>query len=87
MLLFMAMTVGIVIGGVHDGIERWSVRLMPALIITLVLLAVYVLTLDGAMDGLKVYLLPDFSKIWSGGLILNALGAAFSRCRSALAPC
>ena len=77
MLAFMAMTIGIVIGGVHDGIERWSVRLMPALIATLVLLALYVLTLDGAMDGLKVYLLPDFSKIWSGGLILNALGAAF----------
>ncbi len=75
--LFMAMTTGIVIGGVHDGIERWSVRLMPALIITLVALAVYVLTLDGAVDGLKVYLLPDFSKIWSGDLILNALGSAF----------
>lgn len=77
MLVFMAMTVGIVIGGVHDGIERWSVRLMPALIVTLLLLALYVLTLDGAVEGLKIYLLPDFSKIWSGDLIINALGAAF----------
>ena len=60
MLLFIGLTVGIVSGGVHDGIERWSSRLMPVLIVTLVLLVIYVLTLDGAMQGLEVYLLPDF---------------------------
>ncbi len=77
MLTFMVMTVGIVIGGVHQGIERWSTRLMPILIISLVALALYVFTLEGAMTGLKVYLLPDLSKVLSGGLILKALGAAF----------
>ena len=77
MLTFMMMTVGIVIGGVHDGIERWSTRLMPVLIVSLIALALYVFTLDGAMAGLKVYLLPDLSKVMSGGLILNALGSAF----------
>ncbi len=75
--LFMTLTVGIILGGVHNGIERWSTRLMPSLIVTLIVLALYVLTLDGAMTGLKVYLLPDFSKVFSGDLILAALGSAF----------
>ena len=36
-----------------------------------------VLTLDGATEGLKVYLLPDFSKALEPKLIIAALGAAF----------
>ena len=77
MLLFMAMTMGVVLGGVEEGIERWSRRLMPLLIITLISLALYVLTLEGALTGLRVYLLPDFSKILSGELLLDAMGSAF----------
>ncbi|MFV8817337.1 sodium-dependent transporter [Haliea sp. E17] len=77
MLLFMALTIGIISEGVHRGIERWSERLMPALLITLLLLMAYVLTLDGAMQGLRVYLLPDFHRALSPDLIIAALGAAF----------
>ncbi len=77
MVLFMAMTMGVVLGGVEEGIERWSRRLMPLLIITLISLALYVLTLEGALTGLRVYLLPDFSKILSGELLLDAMGSAF----------
>lgn len=77
MLVFMALTMTVVAGGVEKGIERWSKRLMPALIVTLVALALYVLTLDGAAEGLAVYLIPDLSKIWSTDLIFNAMGAAF----------
>ena len=77
MLIFMAMTMGVVLGGVEDGIERWSRRLMPMLIVTLISLALYVLTLDGALDGLMVYLLPDFSKVLSSDLLLDAMGSAF----------
>lgn len=75
--VFMALTMAIIVGGVHNGIERWSTRLMPALVITLVLLALYVMTLDGALTGLRLYLFPDFSKVLSGDLIIAALGAAF----------
>ena len=77
MLLFMALTIGIISAGVNSGIERWSARLMPALLITLVLLVGYVLTLDGAMEGLKVYLLPDFGRALTPQLIVAALGSAF----------
>ena len=77
MLVFMVLTMTVVAGGVEKGIERWSKRLMPALIVTLVALALYVLTLDGAAEGLAVYLVPDLSKVWSTDLIFNAMGAAF----------
>ncbi|WP_416304847.1 sodium-dependent transporter [Neptunicella sp. SCSIO 80796] len=75
--LFMILTAFIVSGGVKDGIERWSVRLMPALLIIISLLIVYVLTQDGAMEGLKNYLLPDFSKVFKPELLLSAMGQAF----------
>ena len=75
--IFIALTISIISSGVQQGIERWSARLMPALLLILVVLVVYVLNLEGAAEGLRVYLLPDFSRIFSPGLILNALGAAF----------
>lgn len=77
MLFFMGLTIAIIARGVQDGIERWSARLMPMLILTLVLLVGYVLTLDGAMQGLRVYLLPDFERALSPELILKALGSSF----------
>ena len=77
MLIFMALTMAVVLGGVEKGIERWSRRLMPLLLITLVALALYVLTLEGATTGLAVYLLPDFSKVLSSDFLIDALGSAF----------
>ncbi len=77
MLLFMFLTIGIIAEGVQRGIEAWSERLMPVLLIMLLLLVVYVLTLDGALEGLKVYLLPDFERALSPKLIIAALGSAF----------
>lgn len=50
---------------------------MPMLIIMLVTLVLYVLTLDGAMEGLRVYLMPDLNSALSPQLIINALGSAF----------
>jgi NSS family neurotransmitter:Na+ symporter len=77
MALFLFLTAGIIAEGVHDGIERWSSRLMPILILTLFALVIYVLTLEGAMQGLEVYLLPDFGAALKPQLIVGALGAAF----------
>lgn len=77
MVAFMLLTIGVISGGVRAGIERWSTRLMPLLLLTLLALVAYVLTLEGAMDGLRVYLLPDVTRILSPQLILAALGSAF----------
>lgn len=76
-LIFMGLTVAIIARGVQDGIEKWSARLMPMLLITLFSLVAYVLTLDGASAGLKVYLFPDFERALSPDLIIAALGSAF----------
>jgi NSS family neurotransmitter:Na+ symporter len=50
---------------------------MPALLVILVVLIAFVLTLDGAMDGLKAYLVPDFSRAASPRLVISAMGQAF----------
>ena len=74
---FMALTVAIICGGVKDGIEKWCSRLMPSLLVILVVLIFYVLTLDGAMDGVRAYLIPDFSRAMSPNLVISAMGQAF----------
>jgi len=75
-LLFMSMTAYIVSHGVQRGIERAAKFLMPSLIIIMVVLLIYSLSLEGAIDGLRFYLIPDFSKI-NGQVIYSALGQAF----------
>lgn len=75
--LFMSSTILIICGGVSAGIERWSKRLMPALIVILLLLIAYMLTLPGAMTGLEAYLIPDFARILDSALLVSALGQAF----------
>jgi len=66
----------ILVGGVRAGIERASKILMPALFLMLVLLVVFVLTLDNAWTGVQFYLVPDFSQI-DGTVINGALSQAF----------
>lgn len=75
--IFFLLTILIVSGGVNKGIEKWSKRFMPMLFVLFAILVIYVLTLDGASEGLKVYLLPDFDKIFDPGLITSAMGQAF----------
>ena len=76
MVIFMLMTMHVVKNGVHDGIELWSTRLMPVLFVLFTVLIVYIFTLDGATDGLKMYLVPDFSH-FSPKLVVSAMGQAF----------
>jgi len=76
-VLFMLVTVIIIRAGVKNGIEKWASRLMPSLIIILILLIIYVLTLPGAMGGLRAYLVPDFSRIVEPALLVDAMGQAF----------
>ena len=77
MVFFMLLTVYVVRSGVNNGIERWSRRLMPLLFILLIGMSAYILTQDGAIEGLKMYLVPDFSTITDPNLIIRAMGQAF----------
>lgn len=74
--LFMGICVGIVLRGIHGGIEKACKVLMPTLVVILIILMFRALTLPGAMDGIEFYLKPDFSKI-GPQTILIALGQAF----------
>ncbi len=74
--LFVVMTLSVVNGGIKNGIERWSARLMPLLLLLLLVLIAMVMTQKGALTGLRHYLVPDFSLI-NTTLALNALGQAF----------
>ena len=77
---YLAVLLGIVffvlLGGVKGGIERLARVLMPTLAVMLILLTIFVLTLDGAVAGIKYYLVPDFSKM-SLTVVNGALSQAF----------
>ena len=75
--IFMLLTGLIINAGVEQGIEKWSRRLMPSLLILLLALIAYVLTREGAMEGLRHYLVPDFSQMTDPDLLVSALGQAF----------
>lgn len=74
--MFMLVTISIVAGGVSAGIERATKTLMPALIGMLIIMIIYVLTQDGAREGLAMYLKPDLSQI-TPQLIFSALSQSF----------
>ncbi len=75
--LFYGLTISIVSSGVTAGIERWSTRLMPLLLVLMVVLIAYISTQEGAAEGWRVYLQPDFSRVLNPDLVIAALGQAF----------
>jgi len=75
--VFIVLSALIVHQGVHGGIERWSSRLMPLLLLMLIGLIIYILQQDGAKEGLTLYLKPDFSQVTEPKLIVSAMGQAF----------
>ena len=76
MLLFMAITFIVVALGVKGGIEKANLVMMPALIIMAIGIAVYTLSMPGALEGAAYYLVPDFGK-FSPELVIGALGQMF----------
>lgn len=76
MLVFMALTYLVVALGVNKGIEKSNLVMMPLLIVMAAAVAIYALTLPGAVDGLAFYLVPDLTKL-SPELIISALGQTF----------
>ncbi|MGG1637752.1 sodium-dependent transporter [Paenibacillus sp. NRS-1760] len=74
--VFLALTVVVVAKGIQNGIEKVSKILMPALFVLFIVLIIRSLTLDNAMEGVKFFLAPDFSRITSQS-VLFAMGQAF----------
>ncbi|EJR61947.1 hypothetical protein IIO_02855 [Bacillus cereus VD115] len=73
---FMFITIWVVSKGVQNGIEKASKYMLPALFVLFFALIIRSLTLDNAMQGVKFFLQPDFSKITSES-ILFAMGQSF----------
>ena len=73
---FLLLTMLIVVVGIKDGIERFSKVMMPLLFLMVLSIAIYSLTLPGAMAGVDYLFNPDFSKI-TGKACAAALGQAF----------
>ncbi len=82
--VFMVATIGIVIFGVKEGLERWIGILMPLLFILLVVLVVYGLIEGDAKAGLTYLFVPDWKKLvldeagkFTARPMLEAMGHAF----------
>ena len=76
--LAIAVVVGFAIlsFNLQGGLERVTKYLMIALLVLMLVLAIRSCTLPNAGEGLKFYLVPDFSKI-TGSVIVGAMNQAF----------
>ena len=74
--LYLGLTAVVVLLGVEKGIEKVSKIMMPVLVVLSIFIAVYALFLPGALDGVKYYVMPDFSK-FSATTVLAAMGQLF----------
>ncbi len=74
--VFLALTAVIVLSGVEKGIEKASKVMMPVLVVLSLFIAIYSVTLPGALDGVIYYIKPDFSK-FSVTTVLAAMGQLF----------
>lgn len=89
MFIYFAITAFIVFCGVEKGIEKYSKILMPILVVMILGISIYSLTIShtdengitrSGLDGLKVYLIPDFTGMTLKKLlvvIMDAMGQLF----------
>lgn len=75
-LVFLIATAVVVLLGVEKGIEKASKILMPALVLLILFISIYTILQPEAAEGLKYYLVPDFSK-FSFKTVLAAMGQLF----------
>lgn len=89
MIVFLLLTACVVYSGVNKGIESYSKVLMPVLLMLVIGISVFSLTISHTdaqgvtrtgLQGLKVYLIPDFTgmtfgKFWA--ILIDALGQLF----------
>ena len=78
MAVFTVVSCAVIVMGVKNGIEKSNLVMMPILFLMAVGLAVYVACLPGAGEGIRYYLVPDFSSCDNiGKVVLGAMGQMF----------
>ena len=75
-LAFTALTVAIIFGGVRHGVERVSKFMMPVLVVLSVIITIFSVTRPGALEGVKYFLIPNFSN-FSWMTVVSAMGQMF----------
>lgn len=75
-LIFALVTLAVIYAGVENGIERVSKFMMPVLVVLAVVIAVYSMTREGAMAGVKYFLVPEFEN-FSWMTVVSAMGQMF----------
>ena len=76
-VVFILMTHFIVARGVEKGIEKAAKIMMPALFVILIVMAVRVAFMPGAVEGYKFFFTCDFSEAFKADTIMMAIGQAF----------
>ncbi|MDR0944372.1 MAG: sodium-dependent transporter [Ruminococcus sp.] len=75
-ILFSILTMLFIASGVEKGIEKASKIMMPVLLVLLIGITVYSLTLPGAFEGVKYYLMPR-AAAFTPEAVLSAVGQMF----------
>lgn len=74
--VFLLINMIVISVGIKNGIEKASKYMMPILFLLFLILVVRALTLEGALEGVRFFLQPDFTKITAES-VLYALGQSF----------
>jgi NSS family neurotransmitter:Na+ symporter len=80
MLVASAVSAGVCAVGLRRGVERVTKTMMLGLLLLIGVLAVHSLTLDGAWEGVRFYLVPDAARMREVGLgriVVEAVNHAF----------
>ena len=75
-VIFITVTMAVVLLGVEKGIEKVSKVMMPVLVILSIFIAIYVMFLPGAWEGVVYYIKPDFAN-FSLKTVIAAMGQLF----------
>jgi NSS family neurotransmitter:Na+ symporter len=75
-ILFSLLTMIFILAGVEKGIEKASKIMMPVLLVLLIGITIYSLTLPGAFEGVKYYLMPR-AAAFTPDAVLSAVGQMF----------
>ena len=78
--LVIFLSAGICFAGLQKGVEKVTKVMMICLLALMLVLAVHSVTLEGAGEGVRFYLIPDFQKMAENGIgtvVFGAMSQAF----------